>query len=159
MPRITRAALRSHALLEDADLAASTPLPLTPRTRVPLGEIAGNKEEVAAVVIEPLELFKIEKEPPAKGKRGRIAKSAKKQENCKTEDSIVEVLEDAIRSPISSAVDDACQDLMQPSTGGKYSPSTRGNGAANRGYNYQRFTKLSCTIKDRTHRPHAPLML
>ena len=123
MPRITRAALRSHALLEDADLAASTPLPLTPQTRVPLGEIAGNKEGVAAVVIEPLESSKVENKVTAKGKRGRIAKNAKKQENCKIEDPALEVLDDEIQSPISSAVDDACQDLMQESAGGIYPPS------------------------------------
>lgn len=124
MPRITRAALRSHALLlEDADLAASTPLPLTPRTRVPLGEITGNNEEITAVVVEPHESIKVEKKASVKGKKGRIAKNAQKQETCKIEDPMIEILEDGKQSPISSAVNEACQNLMQETTAGKCPPS------------------------------------
>ena len=116
MPRVTRAALRSHAMLEEADLASSTPLPLTPVTRVPLGEIAGNKEEIKP---EPYELSKAEKKPPVKGRKGRVAKEAKKQENDKINHETVEVLEDDIQSTTSSAVEEACQNLMQESSGGK----------------------------------------
>lgn len=113
MPRVTRAALRSNALLEEADLASSTPLPLT---RVPLGEIAGNKEEIKS---ESHELSKAEKKPPVKGKKGKVTKEAKKQENDKTGHETVEILEDDNQSATSSAVDEACQNLMQESSGGK----------------------------------------
>lgn len=113
MPRVTRAALRSHALLEEAD---STPLPLTPVTRVPLGEIAGNKEEIKA---NPHELSTFDKKAQVNGKKGRVAKKAKKQENDKIDRETVEVLEDGNQSATSSAVDEACQNLMQQSSGGK----------------------------------------
>lgn len=117
MPRVTRAALRSHALLEEADLASATPLPLTPVTRVPLGEIAGNKEEIKT---EPHELSKAEKKPLVKGKKGRVAKEVKKQENHKIDHETIEVLEDDNQSATSSAVEEACQNLMQESSGEIY---------------------------------------
>lgn len=121
MPRVTRAAVRSHTLLEEANLASSTPLPLTPVTRVPLGEIAGNKEEIKA---EPHELAKVERKSLVNGKKGRIAKKAKKQENDRIGHETVEVLEDDNQSATSSAVEEACQNLMHESTGGKYHGST-----------------------------------
>lgn len=135
MPRVTRAALRSHALLEEAD---STPLPLTPVTRVPLGEIAGNKEEIKA---DPHELSTFEKKAPVDGKKGRVAKKAKKQENHKIDRETVEVLEDGNQSATSSAVDEACQNLMQQSSGGKRRAPDQRDGVVNVVYfspeNYQ----------------------
>lgn len=128
MPRVTRAALRSHALLEEADLASLTSLPLTPVTRVPLGEIAGNQEEVKAESRE-LSMFKVEKKSLPKGKKGRVAKKARKAESDKVDQESVEVLEDDNQSVTSSAVDEACQNLMQESTGGKRRVPTPGRWA------------------------------
>lgn len=154
MPRVTRAALRSHALLEEADLASATPLPLTPVTRVPLGEIAGNKEEIKT---EPHELSKAEKKPQVKGKKGRVAKEVKKQENDKIDHETIEVLEDDNQSATSSAVEEACQNLMQESSGGKrWAIHTQRDTAANVACDLKKFTKLSCMTKDHTHRHHAP---
>lgn len=116
MPRVTRAALRSQVLLDEVDLAISTPLPSTPRTRVPLGEIAANTEEIKN---PNLELSKSKKKQPAKGKR-KIAKKIQKQTNGKVQDQGVEVLEDDNQSTASSAVDEACQNLMQDISGGKH---------------------------------------
>lgn len=116
MPRVTRAALRSQVLLDEVDLAISTPLPSTPRTRVPLGEIAANTEEIKN---PNLELSKSKKKQPAKGKR-KIAKKTQKQANSKVQDQGVEVLEDDNQSTASSAVDEACQNLMQDISGGKH---------------------------------------
>lgn len=116
MPRVTRAALRSQVLLDEVDLAISTPLPSTPRTRVPLGEIAANTEEIKNP--NP-DLSKTKKKQPTKGKR-RVAKKAKKQTSSNVEDQSVEVLEDDNQSTTSSAVDEACQNLMQEISGGKH---------------------------------------
>lgn len=116
MPRVTRAALRSQVLLDEVDLAISTPLPSTPRTRVPLGEIAANTEEIKNL---NLELSKTKKKQPVKGKR-KVAKKTKKQTSSKVEDQDVEVLEDDNQSTTSSAVDEACQSLMQELPGGKH---------------------------------------
>ncbi len=119
MPRITRAALRSQVLLDEVDLAISTPLPPTPKTRVPLGEIAGNKEEMKN---PSMELSRVGKMQLTKGKR-RIARKGKKQENRKIESQTAEVIEDDNQSATSSAVDEACESLMQESSGGKHQPS------------------------------------
>lgn len=116
MPRVTRAALRSQVLLDEVDLAISTPLPSTPRTRVPLGEIAANTEEIKN---PNLELSKSKNKQPAKGKR-KIAKKTQKQTSSKVQESSVEVLEDDNQSTTSSAVDEACQNLMQDISGGKF---------------------------------------
>lgn len=152
MPRVTRAALRSHALLDEADLASSTPLPLTPVTRVPLGEVAGNREEIRS---ELRQLSKVEKKPPVKGKKGRVAKKAKSQENDKINNETVEVLEDDSQSATSSAVDEACQKLMQESSGGKCRVQTPERRRANIDFDHKKPTKLSCMMKDHTHRHHA----
>lgn len=116
MPRITRAALRSQVLLDEVDLAISTPLPSTPRTRVPLGEIAANSEEIKN---PNLELSNGKKKQPVKGKR-KIAKKTQKQTSSKVQEQSVEVLEDDNQSTTSSAVDEACQNLMQDISGGKH---------------------------------------
>lgn len=116
MPRVTRAALRSQVLLDEVDLAISTPLPSTPRTRVPLGEIAANTEDIKNL---NLELSKTKKKQPVKGKR-KVAKKTKKHTSSKVEDQVVEVLEDDNQSTASSAVDEACQSLMQELSGGKH---------------------------------------
>lgn len=116
MPRVTRAALRSQVLLDEVGLAISTPLPSTPRIRVPLGEIAANTEDIKNPYVE---VSKIKKKQPAKGKR-KVAKKVKKQTDSKVEDQGVEILEDDNQSTASSAVDEACQNLMQDISGGKH---------------------------------------
>jgi len=111
MPRVTRAALRSNALLEESTIAALTPLPLTPlKERVALGEITDNQGPA-------LEMIEPGKTGPGQGKKGRVAKKGKKHVP-KAEEGNVEVLEDDNQSETSSAVEDACQDLMKESPGG-----------------------------------------
>ena len=123
MPRVTRAALRSNALLEDALVAASTPLPLTPRKeRVALGEITDSQMNEALELRGPEETKETgkmapSKAVPGKGKRGKGAKKGKKQV-MKAEEVDVEILEDDNQSETSSAVEEACQDLMKESSGG-----------------------------------------
>lgn len=122
MPRVTRAALRLNAMLEDTNLAASTPLPLTPfPLRAPLGEITGNSEEVKAMVNDLEQLVKSQKKAPPKGRQGKVQKNERKlPHNTRSEES-VEVIEDDNQSATSSAVDEACQELMKEPSGGKYS--------------------------------------
>ena len=123
MPRVTRAALRSNALLEDALIAASTPLPLTPRKeRVALGDITDNnvRESPALETAEKVkETSKVapNKAGAGRGKKAKGAKKGKKQ-TTKAEEVNIEVLEDDNQSETSSAVEEACQDLMKESSGG-----------------------------------------
>ena len=122
MPRVTRAALRLNAMLEETNLAASTPLPSTPvPLRAPLGEITGNSEEVKSMVSNLEELVKAQKKAPPKGKRGKVPHSERKLvSNARREEEIIEVeiVEDDNQSATSSAVEEACQDLMRESSGG-----------------------------------------
>lgn len=123
MPRVTRAALRSNAVLEESTVAALTPLPLTPlKERVALGEITDNQGREAPA----LEMTEEVKDTgtmgptitgPGKGKKGRVTKKGKKHV-AKAEEVNVEVLEDDNKSETSSAVEDACQDLMKEGSGG-----------------------------------------
>ena len=107
MPRVTRAALRS---MEDTALAASTQLPLTPRKeRPPLGEIAGNGNvlESSGTSNVSAEPSQIQKKVAAKARKGRAAKKEVHNGDC------VEVLEDDKQSATSSAVDEACEELLK----------------------------------------------
>ena len=123
MPRVTRAALRSNALLEDSTVAALTSLSLTPhKARIALGEITENQGKEAPVLETPEkveETIKMapSKKGPGKGKIGRVTKKGNKQAS-KTEEEIMAVLEDGSQSETSSAVEEACQDLMKESSGG-----------------------------------------
>lgn len=117
MPRVTRAALRS-LLPEETNLAASTPLPLTPLAqRAPLGEITGNTVETAVAPNACNQQSKPEKKAPSKGKRGRVKKTKKPEQRSVGEENI-DVLEDDNRSATSSAVNEACQELLKGSDGG-----------------------------------------
>ena len=121
MPRVTRAALRSNTMLEDeADAAASVPLPSTPRKeREPLGEVTGNTKE--DVVEEGSEMAtKSKKKAAAKGKKANAAKKSKKQGPVTEEELALEVLEDDNQSATSSAVEEACEDLLKESTNGEF---------------------------------------
>jgi uncharacterized protein YdaU (DUF1376 family) len=116
MPRITRAAQRTNAILEDeANIAAATPLPSTPTTataRAPLGEIAANSNG-DAILASSIEIeLKPAKKGTAKAKKAKGAKKGAKK-NKEAEKENVEVLEDDSQSTTSSAVEEACEDLMR----------------------------------------------
>ena len=121
MPTTTRAALRSTTILEDElGLAMSTALPATPpKDREPLGEVAGNVSEDTVVVEDVVQL---EKKGGAKGKKAKRTKKGKKQPKFINE-ATPEVVEDDNQSATSSAVEEACGDLMKPNAGGEISLS------------------------------------
>lgn len=118
MPTTTRAALRSTTILEDElGLAMSTALPATPpKDREPLGEVAGNGSEDTVVVEDVVQL---EKKGGAKGKKAKRTKKGKKQPKIISEEATPEVLEDDDQSATSSAVEEACGDLLKPNAGGE----------------------------------------
>ena len=120
MPRVTRAAIRMNAMLEQTNLAASTSLPPTP-LRAPLGEITGNAEEVKTMVNNLEELFKAQKKAPSKGRQGKVQKTEKNIALNARREGNIEVIEDDNQSATSSAVEEACQDLMKEPSGGKFS--------------------------------------
>ena len=126
MPRVTRAGLRSNAVSEEnVTLASETPLPPTPiKGRAPLGEVSGNLQEETITVEFPEDIVKLAKTGAAKGKGVRNAKQAKKQrpEGCLRTGEDQEVLEDENQSETSSAVEEACDDLMHQSDGGEHNP-------------------------------------
>ena len=96
---------------EESDLAASIPLPQTPiKGRAPLGEIAGNNNEVTK---SSEEQGAPPKKGARKGKKGNTAKKATKPTKEKAEEVRVEVLEDENKSIHSSAAGEACQDLLK----------------------------------------------
>lgn len=118
MPRVTRAALRSNAALEDSDFAASVPLPSTPhKKRDPLGEIAGNVFEDSRKGDTSSEVVKAKKKGSSRAKKGRTAKTTKVDGSAKKE-----VLEDNDRSTTSPAVEEACGDLMNDHPSGRLHP-------------------------------------
>lgn len=118
MPRVTRAALRSNAILEDEPkLAMSIPLPATPqKEREPLGEVAGNVPEEPPAIDDGV---KPEKKEGAKGKKVKGTKKGKKQPKRENDEITPEVLDDDNHSATSSAVEEACEDLMNPIVGGE----------------------------------------
>ncbi|KAK4692700.1 hypothetical protein P7C71_g4555, partial [Lecanoromycetidae sp. Uapishka_2] len=111
MPRVTRAALRSQEVQEESDLAASTPLPLTPiKTRAPLGEVSTSKvNELASASTSEVKMAPAKK---GKGKKGNKTKKSAKEKKENKEQPDVEVLEDGNESSSSSAVEEACKDLL-----------------------------------------------
>ena len=119
MPRATRAAQRSNAIVEDEpNLAMSVPLPLTPQPeREPLVEVANNllKEQQTGAD----DGVKVGKKG-AKGKTAKGAKKGKSQPKAVNDDPNPEVLEDVNTSATSSAIQEACEELMKASTGGNY---------------------------------------
>ncbi|KAL2042295.1 hypothetical protein N7G274_004784 [Stereocaulon virgatum] len=115
MPRVTRAALRTQELQEESEIAASTPLPPTPtKKRVPLGEISDNiATEVQAAELQ--EKMAPLKKGPGRSKKANAAKKGSKQRKAKDTETQVEILEDGNASETSSAVEEACQDLLKDS--------------------------------------------
>ncbi|KAK0514190.1 hypothetical protein JMJ35_002807 [Cladonia borealis] len=113
MPRVTRAALRTQELQEESEIAASTPLPPTPvKKRVPLGEISENVATEAQVAELEQKLVPAKK-GSVRGKKANVAKKTNKQRKLKAMNAEPEVLEDDNESSTSSAVEEACQDLLQ----------------------------------------------
>ena len=101
--------------MEDTDLAASTQLPLTPRKgRPPLGEIAGNGNvlESSGTSIVSAEPTKVQKKVAVKVRKGRAAKKVDPANEVHSGDC-VKVLEDDKQSATSSAVDEACEELLK----------------------------------------------
>ena len=127
MPRVTRAALRSNMILEDeANLAAETPLPTTPgQERTPLGEVTGNLfQEVIQLGEDLVAAGKpMKKTRTAQGKKTKGAKGTRqgRKKNETQQENRPEVLEDDDESSTSSAVEEACRELMRESTGGRAS--------------------------------------
>lgn len=121
MPRTTRAALRSQACPEDSEIAAAVPLPATPLVirRTPLGEISGNQEELPAAVEDPEGILKANK-GPRKGKKGKTSKRSKKNDQKTDSKKSGDVLPDDNGSETSSAVEDACEDLLKEQAQGSF---------------------------------------
>ena len=117
MPRVTRAALRTQELQEESETAASIPLPPTPvKKRVPLGEISDNVATEAQVAELEQKLVPAKK-GSVRGKKAHVAKKTNKQKKVKAMNAEPEVLEDDNESSTSSAVEEACQDLLKDSSG------------------------------------------
>ncbi|KAL8671862.1 MAG: hypothetical protein Q9168_003652 [Polycauliona sp. 1 TL-2023] len=109
----TRAALRSHAPIEDPNAAATMPLSNTPSTskRAPLGEITGNQEEVPQIVADPEAILKANKNI-GNGKKSKASKKTKKDVPKPDSEASGKVLPDENESDTSCAVENACQDLL-----------------------------------------------
>jgi len=113
MPRNTRAALRSQELAEESNTAASIPsAPTLLKERAPLGEITGDPV-VNANMIDTEDNAVVIKKGPAKAKKGKGARKGKKQGKDTSEEPDIEVLDDGHESPISSAAEEASQDLLK----------------------------------------------
>lgn len=122
MPRVTRAAQRTTAILEDEpNIAAEPPLLATPTTttgRAPLGEIIVQNVNADALLAETMEVvLKPAKKAATKGKKAKGPKKSRKKNDADKE-NIAEVLEDDNQSATSSAVSEACEDLMKEHSGG-----------------------------------------
>ncbi|KAI4201912.1 MAG: hypothetical protein LQ350_002959 [Teloschistes chrysophthalmus] len=107
---LTRAQ-RVQASPDIATTAVGVPLPATPPVtrRKPLGEISGNQEDLPAPLDDPEVTLKSKKGPEkGKGKKGKIGKKHKENHGCE------EVIPDENKSEGSSAVEDACNELLNP---------------------------------------------
>lgn len=119
MPRVTRAALRSMEQSSESDLAASTPLPQTPiKARVPLGEVAGNNGTENEATDTSGNHMAPAKKATGKAKNRQAAQKANKQMTQKVGEAHVEILEDEIQSPHSSAAEEASKDLLKDGSQG-----------------------------------------
>ncbi|MCJ1431886.1 hypothetical protein MMC27_001242 [Xylographa pallens] len=122
MPRVTRTALRTAAILEDeAHLAAATPLPTTPTTigRTPLGEVAGNVDGEIVNGQEQDDAIQPAKKPATRGRKAKGTRKGRKK-NDDGKENEVEILEDPYQSSASSAVEEACEDLLKGNSGETY---------------------------------------
>ena len=115
MPRMTRAAMRANTALDDE--AASVPLPASPYGgggRKALGEITANQGDLNSSY--DLAAATATKKPTAKTKNTKGSKETKKRDIDENQESR-EVLEDEIQSGSSSAVEDACEELLKENRG------------------------------------------
>ncbi|KAL9006760.1 MAG: hypothetical protein Q9188_000538 [Gyalolechia gomerana] len=105
--------MRSQVSSENSGVGAAFSLPTTPpiTKRMPLGEISGNQEELMAAVEHPEGTLKANKGP--KGKKGKTSKESEKNDEAAGTKESGDVLPDDNESEISSAVEDACQELMK----------------------------------------------
>lgn len=119
MPRITRAALRTNIVLDDeVNLATATPLPLTPQIeRAPLGEIAGNPIGEVTSMLE-VNLAKPVKKVTGKPKKAKAPRKEKKRPV--QDETDFEILEDDNQSSTSSAVEEACEELLRDHSQGSF---------------------------------------
>jgi hypothetical protein len=124
-----------NAVHEDATDPADVPLPATPQRerepnrRAPLGEIVLNQveEPPQPMIVLEVDLSKPAKKPKAvkkKGKAGRLRKDDEKKEESYTDkENMPAVVEDDCQSSASSAVEEACEDLIRRlDEKGKYQP-------------------------------------
>ena len=110
MPRVTRAALRSNAVaLDEPESAANVPLPLTPpKERTPFSEITGNAMEVTAQNTNTRN-----EQPKRKGNTKSKNRQGSRKAKMANAANKEEVIEDENHSAISSAVEDACEELRK----------------------------------------------
>ncbi|KAL9021126.1 MAG: hypothetical protein Q9185_001665 [Variospora sp. 1 TL-2023] len=106
--------MRAQPSPDDSAVAAAVALPATPPVtkRTPLGEISGNQEDLPRPVEDPEQILKTNK-GPGKGRKGKGTKKPKGQDESGKNGKAASVLPDEIESETSSAVDDACQDLLK----------------------------------------------
>lgn len=109
----TRSALRSQGPHENPTTSPSS----TASKRAPLGEITGNQEEVPGAVDDPEEILKANR-GTAKEKKSKRSKKSKKDAQSTNNEVSGKVLPDENESETSSAVDNACQDLLKDQTQG-----------------------------------------
>ena len=110
MPRVTRAAMRSHVI----EAAPSTPL----KDRIPLSDITSIVQEELLSTHESDASRRVMKKTVVKAKKAKGTKRGHKKGITKTEVTS-EVLDDENQSEMSSAVDEACGELLKESTGGQ----------------------------------------
>ena len=121
--RRTRAALRSNTIMEDElNIATTVALPSTPlKDREPLGEITSNKLEDSIGEKDQDIDVKASKKAVAKTKKTKGGMKGRKKKIEPIEPN-AEVLEDEIQSETSSAVEDACDELMKQNTKSQSDP-------------------------------------
>ncbi|KAL9119198.1 MAG: hypothetical protein Q9187_004251 [Circinaria calcarea] len=102
---------------DEYNLAAAIPLPSTPqKERAPLGEITNNVQEDVISLTQVDFEAKPTKKASTRGRKAKASKKGKKGTQPKNEEGS-EVLEDENQSDASSAVEEACLELMKGGTG------------------------------------------
>lgn len=120
--RLTRAALRAEAPIQDSETPDASNSHTELKARVPLGEVSAN----AALEPEP-EQPDAKKMPAKKSKakggarKGAKGKKGKGAEEDQDQVEIVEVLEDERQAAGSPASDAAADELAKPPTDGAFS--------------------------------------
>ncbi|KAL8741842.1 MAG: hypothetical protein Q9190_005601, partial [Brigantiaea leucoxantha] len=118
MPRVTRAALRSQASIEGSDIATMVPLPASPAPmrRSPLGEISGNSKDGPPSTDNTQRVLPALNKGVVKGKKTKSSRMAEEMTaSLYDENNDKIVLMDDCESEASSAVEEACRDLLESS--------------------------------------------